>query len=175
MTSTAPPASTIAQNASSPTNSTTHAPPTKASSGPPAVVGHGKSNEASAMNGKPVVISANGPSEEHTRKVSVNLPLSNGAPSTSTRPNMQFGSMTAGESPAVSNSIPVQTTGSPSMAHSNSHRVPSPIPPSTNVTGGRPPSGPPSATQLSFGSFSANNSDPNASTIAPKLFFITLT
>jgi translation initiation factor 4G len=192
MTSPHPPStSATAQTASSsPPSSATppavvrssYATATKGKPGPPAIVGHGKSNAVSPVNGNPsppaapsgtpIVVSSNGPpSSDHSRKPSsVTIQgnagyLNGGAAGPTARPQMQFGAMTAGASPAVTNSVPNVPNNAnltTPMANSNPARTPSPIP-LPSVSGGRPPSGPQApGGQLNFGSFSGNDNGADA-------------
>ncbi len=168
--------------------------PPAAVGGPSAASHHAKSNSISPMNGKssilPAVPTVGGPAivnsstpmnggsghGDHSRKpssVTISAAgtsgyMPNGGPvgSNSTRPNISFGSMTAGGSPAIANSVPHHAQASSLSAPMTNPRVtspassPSPIPQPT-ASGGRPP---PSGLQgqgngLNFGSMGGEGPD----------------
>ena len=192
MTSPLPPSSSATAQTATPSPASSAAPPavvrssyataTKGKSGPPAIVGHAKSNTVTPVNGSPsppsapsgapLVVNSNGPQAiDHSRKPSSvtiqgnSAYLNGGAAGPSTRPQMQFGAMTAGASPAVTNSVPNVPHNSnltTPMANSNPARTPSPIPQPT-ISGGRPPSGPQvQSSPMNFGSFAGNDNGADA-------------
>lgn len=167
-------------------------PPAIASSTPPVAVGnpvqaqHGNVESASPVNGRnsiqpavpnmaaPAIANGAPAQSDHSRKPS-SLTISasgtsgympNGGPvGPSSRPNINFGFMNAGGSPAVAHSVPHHPQSSSLATPMSNPRVtspatsPSPIP-QPQASGGRPPSGlHNSGNGLSFGSMSGDSSD----------------
>jgi translation initiation factor 4G len=172
-------------------------PPSAAAGGNTPSAQHGKTNSVSPVNGNnpitpavpsvggapTIVNSANGAPTQpgHSRRQSsVTISASgtsgyvpNGGPvAPNSRPNINFGSMNAGSSPAMSNSVPNHSQNSSLNAPSNSNpRVtspahsPSPIPPPAH-SGGRPPSLSGPGNGLNFVAM-GENGDHNVSNLPP--------
>ena len=181
-------------------------PPAIASSSPPVAVGgsqpvqqHVKSTSISPVNGKnsippavpsvaPAIVNsssiANGSAvqADHSRKSSVTISSSQGympnggASGSNNRASITFGSMNAGGSPAIANSVPhnPQNTSLSTPPASNPRIIspaqsPSPIP-TPAASGGRPPSSlQGQGMALNFGSTGGDSNDQNVWSPSHKL------
>ena len=168
-------------------------PPIASSTEPPVAVGgpaqsqHGKSSSISPVNGKnpiqpavpsvgpPTIVNGAPTPGDHSRKTSVTISASgasgymlNGGPVAPNRAptNLTFGSIKAGGSPAISNSVPHRPQAANLSTPINNPRItspatsPSPIPQPAS-SGGRPPLGLQAGQGLVFGGVGGEGGEPN--------------